>query len=64
MKIGITYRLFLSILAATCLAVLSMFLIAKYDEVGWGLSLIWVAAVFAFFGGFVMIFRAFRDRNA
>jgi len=31
MKIGITYRLFLSILAATCLAVLSMFLIMQWS---------------------------------
>jgi two-component system sensor histidine kinase BaeS len=31
MKIGITYRLFFSILAATCLAVLSMFLIMQWS---------------------------------
>lgn len=31
MKIGITYRLFLSILAATCLAVLSMFVIMQWS---------------------------------
>ena len=31
MKIGITYRLFLSILAATCLAILSLFLIMRWN---------------------------------
>jgi uncharacterized membrane protein HdeD (DUF308 family) len=41
-----------------------LILIANYDEAGWGLSLIWVAALFAFFGGFVMIFRAFQERKA
>ena len=38
-------------------------LIMNYDERGVGLSLIWVAALFAFFGGFVAIFQAFRDRK-
>jgi ABC-type anion transport system duplicated permease subunit len=33
MKIGITYRLFLSILGATCLAILAMFLI-----MGWNIN--------------------------
>jgi uncharacterized membrane protein HdeD (DUF308 family) len=41
-----------------------LILIANYDEAGWGLSLIWVAAIFAFVGGFVMIFRAFQERKA
>jgi len=40
-----------------------LILIANYDEAGWGLSLIWVAALFAFVGGFVMIFRAFQERK-
>ena len=39
-------------------------LVANYDEAGWGLSLIWVAAVFAFFGGFVMVYMAFKQRRA
>ncbi len=39
-------------------------LIANYGVPGWGLALVWVAAVFAFFGGFVMIFQAFRQRKA
>ncbi len=41
-----------------------LILIANYDEAGWGLSLIWVAALFAFVGGFFMIFRAFQERKA
>ena len=40
-----------------------LILIANYDEAGWGLSLIWVAAAFAFVGGFFAIFRAFQERN-
>jgi uncharacterized membrane protein HdeD (DUF308 family) len=44
--------------------VFGLILIANYDEAGWGLSLIWVAALFGFIGGFAMIFRAFQDRKA
>ena len=44
--------------------VLGLILVANYDEVGWGLSLISMAAWFAFLGGFVVIYRAFRDRKA
>ncbi len=44
--------------------VLGLILVANYDEVGWGLSLISIAAWFAFLGGFVVIYRAFRDRKA
>ena len=44
--------------------VLGLILIANYDEVGWGLSLISIAAWFAFLGGFVAIYRAFRGRTA
>jgi uncharacterized membrane protein HdeD (DUF308 family) len=39
-------------------------LMANYYVVGMGLSMLWTAAVFAFFGGFVMIFRAFQQRSA
>ncbi len=39
-------------------------LIANYGVPGWGLSLVWVAAVFAFIGGFFMVFRAFQQRKA
>ena len=61
---GFRGRAWGSVILGVITLVLSMILIANYDEVGWGLSLIWVAAVFAFFGGFVMIYRAFRDRKA
>ena len=44
--------------------VLGLILVANYDEVGWGLSLISMAAWFAFLGGFVVIYRALRDRKA
>lgn len=39
-------------------------LIANYDTAGWGLSLIWVAALFGFVGGFFMVFMAFKQRSA
>ncbi len=39
-------------------------LLANWSSPGWGLSLIWVAALFAFFGGFVAIWRAFQQRKA
>jgi len=39
-------------------------LIANYGVPGWGLSLVWAAAVLAFIGGFVMVFRAFQQRKA
>lgn len=43
--------------------VLGIILIANYGVPGWGLSMIWAAAFWLFFGGFVMVFRAFRDRQ-
>ena len=39
-------------------------LIANYGVPGWGLSLVWVGAVFAFIGGFFMIYQAFKQRRA
>ena len=39
-------------------------LIANYGVPGWGLSLVWVGAVFAFFGGFFMVYQAFKQRKA
>lgn len=39
-------------------------LVANYTSIGAGLTFIWVAAIFAFVGGFVMIFRAFKERSA
>jgi len=39
-------------------------LMANYYVLGMGLSMLWTAAVFAFFGGIVMIVQAFRMRSA
>ena len=39
-------------------------LMANYYVVGMGLSMLWTAAVFAFFGGIVMIVQSFRQRSA
>jgi uncharacterized membrane protein HdeD (DUF308 family) len=39
-------------------------LIINYGEVGWGLALVWVAAAFAFIGGFFMVYQAFKQRKA
>jgi uncharacterized membrane protein HdeD (DUF308 family) len=38
-------------------------LIADYGSLFSGLSMLWAAAVTAFFGGFVMVIQAFRNRN-
>ena len=53
-----------SVVLGLITTVLGLILMANYDEVGWGLSLIAIAAWFAFLGGFVMIYRAVRERNA
>jgi uncharacterized membrane protein HdeD (DUF308 family) len=37
-------------------------LMANYYVLGMGLAMLWTAAVFAFFGGIVMIVQAFRQR--
>jgi uncharacterized membrane protein HdeD (DUF308 family) len=39
-------------------------LIANYGVPGWGLALVWTGAVFAFIGGFFMVYMAFKQRNA
>jgi uncharacterized membrane protein HdeD (DUF308 family) len=39
-------------------------LIANYANLGSGLALIWVAAIWALVGGIFMIVRAFQQRNA
>jgi uncharacterized membrane protein HdeD (DUF308 family) len=39
-------------------------LMANYYAFGMGLAMIWTASVFAFIGGIVMIFQAFRQRSA
>ncbi|MFN8497195.1 MAG: DUF308 domain-containing protein [Anaerolineae bacterium] len=43
--------------------ILGIVLMANWANPGWGLSLIWVGALFAFIGGFVMIWRSFVDRR-
>ena len=44
--------------------VFGFILIANYGVPGWGLTLVWVAALFAFVGGFFTVFRAFQQRKA
>ena len=44
--------------------VFGLALMANYYAFGMGLSMIWTASVFAFFGGIFMIFQAFRQRSA
>ena len=39
-------------------------LVANYSVPGWGLALVWVAAVFAFIGGIFMVYQAFKQRKA
>jgi len=39
-------------------------LVANYTEPGWGLSLIWSAAVIGVIGGIMMIVRSFQERSA
>jgi uncharacterized membrane protein HdeD (DUF308 family) len=43
--------------------VLGGILVANYGALGWGLSMIWAIALWLFFGGFFMVYRAFRDRK-
>jgi uncharacterized membrane protein HdeD (DUF308 family) len=54
--------------AAGIMAVITIFfgavLIANYSVPGWGLTLVWVAALFAFIGGFFMVYQAFKQRRA
>src|SRR5512139_3957295 len=39
-------------------------LMGNYYVAGMGLAMLWTAALFAFFGGIVMIVRAFQQRSA
>ena len=39
-------------------------LIANYTVPGMGLAMLWVAAVWAFISGFIVIYRAFKQRKA
>lgn len=44
--------------------VFGIILIVNYTAPGMGLVMLWVAAVWAFIGGFFVIYRAFQQRNA
>jgi uncharacterized membrane protein HdeD (DUF308 family) len=44
--------------------VFGLILIFNYSAPGMGLTLVWVAAVWAFIGGFFVIYRAFQQRKA
>ena len=44
--------------------VFGIILIANYAVPGMGLAMLWVAAVWAFIGGFFVIYRAFQQREA
>jgi uncharacterized membrane protein HdeD (DUF308 family) len=57
-------RAWASVALGAITVVLGLILIANADEAGWGLSLITMAAWFAFLGGFVVIYRALRERKA
>ena len=61
---GFRTRAWGAVIVGLITLVFGLILIANYDEAGWGLSLIWVAAAFGFVGGFFAIFRAFQERNA
>lgn len=44
--------------------VFGIILIVNYSVPGMGLAMLWVAALWAFIGGFFVIYRAFQQRNA
>ncbi len=44
--------------------VLGLILIGDYGKIGSGLAMLWAGAIWAFIGGFVLIFQAFRSRKA
>ncbi len=44
--------------------IFGLILIGDYAQLGSGLAMIWVAAIWAFVGGFFVIIRAFQQRNA
>ena len=45
-------------------AIFGIVLILNYSEPGWGLSLLWTAAVFGLIGGIILVVRAFQERSA
>ena len=44
--------------------IFGIILIANYAVPGMGLAMLWVAAIWAFIGGFFVIYRAFQQRKA
>jgi uncharacterized membrane protein HdeD (DUF308 family) len=61
--VGLRARTWGSAVLGAIVLVFGLILMANYDEAGWGLSLISMAAWFAFLGGFVVIYRAFQERK-
>jgi uncharacterized membrane protein HdeD (DUF308 family) len=43
--------------------IFGIILIANWANLGSGLAMIWVIAIFAFIGGFLQIIQAFRQRG-
>ena len=44
--------------------ILGIVLVSNWSEIGWGLAMVWVAAIAALIGGVAMIVQAFRQRSA
>jgi uncharacterized membrane protein HdeD (DUF308 family) len=44
--------------------VLGLLLLGDYGHIGTGLAMLWAASIWAFIGGIVLIFQAFRSRKA
>jgi uncharacterized membrane protein HdeD (DUF308 family) len=44
--------------------IFGLFLIVNWSMPGMGLAMVWAAAIWAFFGGFFVIYRAFQQRKA
>jgi uncharacterized membrane protein HdeD (DUF308 family) len=44
--------------------IFGIILMLNWYKLGWGLSMLWTAAVFALIGGVALIFQAFRQRKA
>jgi len=44
-------------------AIFGVVLVLNWNQPGWGLSLLWTAAVFGLIGGIVLVVRAFQERS-
>jgi uncharacterized membrane protein HdeD (DUF308 family) len=53
-----------AIILGALTAFFGLVLIANYGEPGWGLSMVWTAAVAGLVGGVVLMVRAFQERSA